>query len=212
MTGGAPTLGGIRRFATVTVQNLIVTGTLTASGTGSITGATTITASNANALAVGPNGTTNPTLKIVTNASSAATGISITAAAAASGVALAAISSGTDENLTINAKGSGTVTINGTATGNIVLGRATTGVSLSVTGALTARSGTATPAAASAVAALLFSSTANLGIYWGTGSPNTALTAAQGSLYLATDGSSSSTRAFINSNGTTGWVAVTTAS
>lgn len=44
----------------------------------------------------------------------------------------------------------------------------------------------------------------------GSGAPS--FSAAQGSLYLRTDGSSSSTRAYINSNGSTGWIAVTTAS
>jgi len=51
-----------------------------------------------------------------------------------------------------------------------------------------------------------------LSIITGAGSPAGTITAAQGSLYLSTNGSSGSTRAFINSNGTTGWVAVTTAS
>jgi hypothetical protein len=120
------TLGGLRRFDTVTVKNLTVTGTLTAQSSEAITGATTITASNANALAVGRQGATAPALKVDTNASSSATGVSITSAAAASGVAVAAISSGTDESLTLDAKGAGTVTINGTATGGITLGRAVT--------------------------------------------------------------------------------------
>ncbi len=88
------------------------------------------------------------------------------------------------------------------------MGRAVTGVSESVTGLLTARSATATPAAASAVPALSFGSDA-IGVYWGTGAPS--ISAAKGSLYIQTDGSSSSTRLFIN-NGTTNWVAVTTAS
>jgi hypothetical protein len=44
----------------------------------------------------------------------------------------------------------------------------------------------------------------------GTGAPTFA--SAQGSLYLRIDGSSAATRAYINSNGSTTWVAVTTAS
>ena len=36
--------------------------------------------------------------------------------------------------------------------------------------------------------------------------------APKGTLYLNTTGSSTSTRAYINTNGTTGWAAVTTAS
>ena len=43
----------------------------------------------------------------------------------------------------------------------------------------------------------------------GTGAPTMA--APQGSLYLRTDGSSTSTRLYVNTNGSTGWTAVTTA-
>jgi hypothetical protein len=49
-----------------------------------------------------------------------------------------------------------------------------------------------------------------MGVYVGSGAPTVA--AAQGSLYLRSDGSSASTRAYINTNGTTGWAAITTAS
>lgn len=49
-----------------------------------------------------------------------------------------------------------------------------------------------------------------VGIYAGAGAPTFA--ASQGSLYLNTTGSSSSTRAYINSTGSTTWVAITTAS
>jgi hypothetical protein len=47
------------------------------------------------------------------------------------------------------------------------------------------------------------------GIYSGSGVPS--FTATQGSLYLRTDGSSTSTRAYINTTGSTTWTAVTTA-
>jgi hypothetical protein len=47
----------------------------------------------------------NPALQVDTNTASSATGLKVTAAAAAGGVALAAISSGTNENLTLDAKG-----------------------------------------------------------------------------------------------------------
>jgi hypothetical protein len=45
-------------------------------------------------------------------------------------------------------------------------------------------------------------------IRWGSGAPTIA--APQGSLYLRTDGSSTSTRLYVNTNGTTGWAAITT--
>lgn len=48
-----------------------------------------------------------------------------------------------------------------------------------------------------------------IGLYIGSGAPT--VSAIKGSLYLRTDGSSTSTRLYVN-NGTTTWVAVTTAS
>ena len=57
---------------------------------------------------------------------------------------------------------------------------------------------------------LLISSTTDLGVFVGSGAPTIA--AAKGSLYLASDGSSTSTRLYVNSSGSTTWVAVTTAS
>ena len=79
--------------------------------------------------------------------------------------------------------------------------------SVSATGNVTADSGTA-PVAGGA-AAFLATSTANLGVYFGSGAPT--VSAAQGSLYLRTDGSSTSTRAYINTDGATTWTNLTTA-
>lgn len=50
---------------------------------------------------------------------------------------------------------------------------------------------------------------ANLGIFFGSGVPT--LSAAQGSLYIRTDGSTTSTRMYINANGATTWTSVITA-
>lgn len=47
-----------------------------------------------------------------------------------------------------------------------------------------------------------------LGIYYGSGAPT--ITAPQGSLYLRTDGSSGSTRAYLNTTGSTVWTPVST--
>jgi len=88
---------------------------------------------------------------------------------------------------------------------------ALTSQSLSVTGGLTAQSATAVPASAGAVAAgpaaTLFSSGPS--IYVTSDVP--AFSAVKGSLCINTAGSSSSTRLYVN-NGTTNWVAITTAS
>lgn len=197
--------------ATLTVAGTTTLPADTTIGGSSVSALGVITSTSANALTVGPSGATNPSFNVDASTASAATGLNIKSAAAASGLAVSVLSSGTDENLTVNAKGSGTITLNNTATGNIVLGRAATGVSLSVTGAVTSRSGTAVAAAASVTPAFLTSSTALLGLYFGTGSPNTALTAAKGSLYMRTDGSTTNDRAYVNTDGSTAWTAVTTA-
>jgi len=182
-----------------------VTDTLT------VIGASSIQSTSASALTVGRQGATSPVLKINAATASVATGIEITGAASGSGVAIAAIG-GAAEALTINAKGTGTLTLNGTATGNIVLGRAATGVSLSVTGAVTAKSGTAVPATAGAVAAgaPFVANSEGLTIEWTSDAPTHARP--KGSLCLNINGSSTSTRGYINTDGSTGWAAITTAS
>lgn len=48
------------------------------------------------------------------------------------------------------------------------------------------------------------------GVYFGEGEP--AIEAAKGSLYLRTDGSSTSTRAYVNTDGGTAWTSLTAAS
>ena len=68
----------------------------------------------------------NNIFQVDTSASSVATGIKITGAAAAAGAAISVLSTGTNEPLTIDAKGSGTITLGGTSTGAITLTRATT--------------------------------------------------------------------------------------
>lgn len=229
-------------------------------------GALTVTSTSATALAVGANGTTNPQFNVDDSTASVATGINIKGAAAGSGVTLSAISSGTNENLTVNAKGSGTLNFNASggfsvfggnvgvsstsanalavgaanvtnptlnvdsstasvATGlNIKGAAAGSGVALSVissgtnesmtingkgTGTVTVQSAVAVPAGGSAAGSLLMSSTAALGVYFGSGAPT--VSAAQGSVYIRTDGSSTSTRLYINTNGSTTWTNVTTA-
>ncbi len=87
----------------------------------SVSGALTITSASATALAVGPNGTTNPTLLVVSSTTNAAGGLSITGAADAAGVALAGIGSNTNEPLTLDAKGSGLITIGSVSTGGAVV-------------------------------------------------------------------------------------------
>ena len=82
--------------------------------------------------------------------------------------------------------------------------------SVATTGGVTAESGTTVPASAGAVAAgapiTLFSNGPS--IYVTSDAP--AFSAVKGSICINTAGSSSSTRLYVN-NGTTNWVAITTA-
>ncbi len=75
----------------------------------------------------------------------------------------------------------------GAVTTTATIGPATVVDSVAATGNVTADSGTAP--AAGGMAAFLASSTANFGIFVGSGAPS--ITAAQGSLYLRTDGTGS---------------------
>ena len=95
-----------------------------------------------------------------------------------------------------------------TATGNVTGGNVLSGAVISAVGAATILSGTAIPVGGTAGAGYKMSSTANLGIFFGSGAPT--LNAAQGSLYLRTDGSSTTTRMYINTDGASTWTNVVT--
>jgi len=79
----------------------------------------------------------------------------------------------------------------------------------SALGSLVVHNGTAIPAGGTAGAGYLLSSTSNFGIFFGSGAPS--LSAAQGSLYMRSDGTANN-RLYINTNGSTGWTAFNTAS
>lgn len=85
-------------------------------------------------------------------------------------------------------------------------GALTSNATWSQTGAMTILSGTSFPAGGTAGAGYKFSSNSGLGMYFGSGAPT--LSAAQGSLYLRTDGGAN-TRLYSNNNGTTGWSPMT---
>lgn len=68
---------------------------------------------------------------------------------------------------------------------------------------------TGIPAGGTKGTGILLSTTKDLGVFFGSGVPT--LSAAKGSLYIRTDGSSTSTRMYINSDGGTTWTNVTTA-
>lgn len=82
---------------------------------------------------------------------------------------------------------------------------------MAATGVWTLASATATPANGSTSARMLFGTTANFGIYYGSGAPT--VSAAQGSLYLRSDGTTTNDRMYVNNSSGSGttWTAVTTA-
>lgn len=99
-----------------------------------------------------------------------------------------------------------TLSVTGAST---LSGAITAGSTISTTGQLSVQTSTAPPSAGATTAGIKFSSTANWGIYFGTGVPT--FSAAQGSVYIPNNGSTTSSRMFINTNGSTGWTSVTTA-
>ena len=119
---------------------------------------------------------------------------------------------------TISINGStGTVTVDATfgAATSVTSLTATTVAATTITATTVAATGNITADSASALvaggaSAFIATNTAvGMGVYIGSGAPTVA--AAKGSIYLRSDGSSASTRLYV-SDGSTTWIAVTTAS
>ena len=85
---------------------------------------------------------------------------------------------------------------------------ATFSSTLGVTGITTLSNTTATPAGGSAAASVLLGTTAAFGLYYGSGLPT--FSAAQGSMYLRSDGSGITTRMYVATNSAGTWTNVTT--
>lgn len=83
-----------------------------------------------------------------------------------------------------------------------------TGVGFQMGGAAYVLSGTAIPSGGTAGSGFKFFSTSNFGVFGGSGAPT--LSAAKGSLYLRSDGAGTNDRAYINTDGSTTWTALTT--
>lgn len=98
-----------------------------------------------------------------------------------------------------------TISINGT-TGTVTV-TGTIGAAITATSTVTALSGSALTAGGAA-AFIGTNTAAGMGIYMGSGAPTIA--AAKGSLYLRSDGSGVADRAYINTNGSTTWTAIST--
>lgn len=83
----------------------------------------TTTSASANALAVGRLGKTTPAFLVDASTATSITGIKVKSAATTGGVAISAIGEASNGNLTIDAQGTGTLTLNGTASGFIAASR-----------------------------------------------------------------------------------------
>ena len=127
-------------------------------------------------------------LLVLTDVASAVNQVEVLPAATTAAPEIKANGDDTNVDLQVNAKGTGVVRS---------------------TSQIRAVSATATPAGGTAGAGITLGTTSNLGIFFGSGAPS--LSAAQGSLYIRSDGSTTATRLYVNTNGTTGWTNVTTA-
>jgi hypothetical protein len=148
VTVGSPT-GGDKGAGTVNATGLYVNGTAVGGGAGTVTSITagtgltggTITSTgtialdlthandwtgaqgahlnNSQALYAGQNGATNPAFNVDTTTASSVTGLNIASEAAGAGTQVTTLSTGTNEGLSISAKGSGILTLNGAGTGAV---------------------------------------------------------------------------------------------
>ena len=99
---------------------------------------------------------------------------------------------------------SGNLTVSGNA--NVTTGNVIVNGNISSLSTITVMSNTAPVSGGGSGITL---GNAALGIYFGSGAPT--ISAAQGSLYMRTDGTGTSDRMYVNTNGTTGWTNLVTA-
>ena len=231
ITGGnLRTTGQVTATANVIGGNISTAGLITA--TGNITGGNLLATANIIATSNVSGG------NIIISGASIVTGASTAASYSATGnVTGGNVNSGAQIVATGNITGgniltAGLVSVTGNITGGNVLGGSNvnatlfTGTTISVAANITggnvlssavisavgnARilSGTAVPAGGTAGAGYKMSSVTNFGIFFGSGAPT--LSAAKGSLYMRTDGSATSDRMYVNTDGATAWTPVITA-
>lgn len=182
----------ISAISSATNENLSVnakgSGTLNLNQSGGFTvfgGNLGVTSTSANALAVGPANVTNPTLNIDSSVGSAVTGLNIQGQVSGGGLVITTISSGSNEALSIAAKGTGAITFN-PAVVAAAGGKASSGIQ--------------------------YGSIA-VGLYTGTGAPS--FSAMNGSIYTDSNATTTTTRIYVNKSGAgtagTTWTALTTA-
>ena len=190
VTGGNLLTGGlVSATGNVTGGNLRTGGLVSA--TGNITGGNLLSAT----LSLSGN---------ILSAINSTANITTTANISAGNVLINGITSSTGNVTGGNLRTTGQMSASGNVTGGNILSSAV----VSAVGNATILSATAVPAGGTTGAGYKMSSTTNLGIFFGSGAPS--LSAAQGSLYLRTDGSTTITRMYINTDGSTGWTNVVT--
>lgn len=104
-------------------------------GGSSVSALGTITSASANSFTVGRQGTTNPAFNVDSSTGSQVSGLNVVGGTSTGTVALSAISSGATQNLTIDSKSTGLLSLNATGTGNVVIGHGLTGTPQSLSGA-----------------------------------------------------------------------------
>lgn len=105
-----------------TSAGLVTIGNTTAVAGATVNGPMTVKSAVALSLAVGRLGATTPAFQVDSSTGTQVTGLKVTGGAAAGTVAVA-VQGGTNEKLTIDSQGSGTITIGGTSTGVISTSR-----------------------------------------------------------------------------------------
>jgi hypothetical protein len=178
----------------------------------SLTGTTTINTAGAAVTTIGTGGTGAVNIGNATG-NTAVTGSLSTTTTITAGTGLTVTAGGATITGTtnINTAGAAVTTIGTGGTGAVNIGNATGNTA--VTGSLNATTGLSTTngnvTLGNAANHFLFQN--GVGIYSGTGDPNGVLAAAEGSLYLNTNGTGVGDRAWINTNSGNVWTAITTA-
>lgn len=114
--------------------------------------------------------------------------------------------SATATALTLSGSGANSIAIANSASTPTI--SATGGAAIGVLSPINIKTATAIPVGGAATMAIAFSSSF-IGVFVGSGAPS--VSAAKGSLYLRSDGSTTNDRMYINTDGSTTWTAVTTA-
>lgn len=179
-------LGGLNTTGTITLSNLTLTGNGAASRSVELYSGTVFTG--------GSGTTTFPQILIQPTGTTAVTTWSTSGTIIGTNVV-----SGFAGNF-LDFHTAGAASVYRVGTGGVVVSN----------GSSTILAATSIPAGGTAGVGYKFSSATNFGIFFGSGAPT--LSAAKGSLYLRSDGSTTNDRAYINTDGNTAWTALTTAS